>query len=822
MNYPLISEYIESIKSAEDNFEELTNLRPVLGDDGQPVMTSGNFAVVFKMEDTETGKFYALKCYTKDQEGREEAYHQIADVLKDVDSPYLVSLRYLDKELFVDTEQTEETEFPVLLMDWVEGKTLDKYLRENLDDKYALEMLAYRFSQLAQWLIPQPFAHGDLKPDNILVREDGTLVLVDYDGMYVPAMKGKKARELGSPDFRHPLRTENDFDEHIDDFPLVSILLSLKAISENCKLFIECDEHNRLLFSEIDYLNIYDSVILKKIFPSSDIDINRLVVAFLYYIFNSSKARYPILTLLNYGFFPELTRFKDKYYSLSNKYIDEYGVEYTNDKKILLKWHNVLNGETDFPKSYSVCEGTEIICDEAFMYCKNLTAIHLPKSLRFIGKSVFVGTKLSVVNCDSSMFLVDDNIIYSYDRRVIYYYPEDRKDTYFEIPSHVKNIIGGCFSTAKYLWVIKLNHVQYDFDELAFSGIYISIPKGTRKYINIDYVTYGPPGGKDPDKVEVRNNIFEGDLIVVDGVVYSSDKSILYRYPYWLDKEEYRVDENCKVIGEAAFDDSSEMDEWGLHTRFNKLRTLYLPNGLKEIEDYAFAGCGHVENLTIPYSVKKIGNYVFGQCVNLTTLTFLSRIEDIGNKAFHIGNTLPGDLVNPYVPYVLLGWEKNEIDIVICPKGTENYYKEIFNNANSYFYQFDKDEQQIREEVPNLIHDKDYFLVAPNYLRPITTLQMREKLKDVVCTKYYGLAGEGIGIDLSKLRSFMGVSFSVFKKTNRFYFRQDLSGICYITKDYRSRFISDNESFATVEDAVDFACKVYYDIYGNLLDLDIE
>ena len=66
MNYPLISEYIEAIKSAEDNFKELTNLRPVHGDDGQPVMTSGNFAVVFKMEDIETGKFYALKCFTKE------------------------------------------------------------------------------------------------------------------------------------------------------------------------------------------------------------------------------------------------------------------------------------------------------------------------------------------------------------------------------------------------------------------------------------------------------------------------------------------------------------------------------------------------------------------------------------------------------------------------------------------------------------------------------------------------------------------------------------------------------------------------------------
>ena len=37
MNYPLISEYIEAIKSAEDNFKELTNLRPVLDDDGQPI-----------------------------------------------------------------------------------------------------------------------------------------------------------------------------------------------------------------------------------------------------------------------------------------------------------------------------------------------------------------------------------------------------------------------------------------------------------------------------------------------------------------------------------------------------------------------------------------------------------------------------------------------------------------------------------------------------------------------------------------------------------------------------------------------------------------
>jgi hypothetical protein len=36
MNYPLISEYVEAIKAAEDNFDQLKHLRPVLDDDGQP------------------------------------------------------------------------------------------------------------------------------------------------------------------------------------------------------------------------------------------------------------------------------------------------------------------------------------------------------------------------------------------------------------------------------------------------------------------------------------------------------------------------------------------------------------------------------------------------------------------------------------------------------------------------------------------------------------------------------------------------------------------------------------------------------------------
>lgn len=85
-DYPLIYDYIDAIKAAEDNFEQLKHLRPVLGADGNPVMSSGNFAVVFKMKDECLGKFYAVKCFLKEQEGREEAYRLISDELNAVNS----------------------------------------------------------------------------------------------------------------------------------------------------------------------------------------------------------------------------------------------------------------------------------------------------------------------------------------------------------------------------------------------------------------------------------------------------------------------------------------------------------------------------------------------------------------------------------------------------------------------------------------------------------------------------------------------------------------------------------------------------------------
>ena len=281
MQYPLISEYVRAIQDASNNLDQLTHLEPVLDDHGEPYRSSGAFAVVFKMKDEQTGKCYALKCFTEEQEGRAEAYRQIADELEFVDSSYITSVKYLDKEIFVDSS-CEEDEFPVLLMDWIDGETMETYIAENYQDNYTMAMLCYRFCKMAAWLRSQPFAHGDIKPDNIMVRPDGNLTLVDYDGMFVPAMKGQKSPTIGTKDFSHPLRTVDDFDETIDDFALASIALSLKAISLKPSLLDEYGAADRLLFSAEDYRELSKSKVLAALQElMNDEEVNTLLSLFL-------------------------------------------------------------------------------------------------------------------------------------------------------------------------------------------------------------------------------------------------------------------------------------------------------------------------------------------------------------------------------------------------------------------------------------------------------------------------------------------------------------------------------------------------------------
>ena len=411
MQYPLISEYVRAIQDASDNLGELTHLVPVLDDHGEPYRSSGAFAVVFKMKDEQTGKCYALKCFTEEQEGRAEAYRQIADELEFVDSSYITSVKYLDKEIFVDSS-CEEDEFPVLLMDWIDGETMENYIAENYQDNYAMAMLCYRFCKMAAWLRSQPFAHGDIKPDNIMVRPDGNLTLVDYDGMFVPAMKGQKSPTIGTKDFSHPLRTVDDFDETIDDFALASIALSLKAISMNSKLLDTYGASDRLLFSESDYRTPSSS---KAISALQDLMCDKNFCT-LYSLFILALARKelsacscrlfigekPIPSQTNEDLSTEIT--EDE---LKEAFIDEWGVKYSKDGRKLLKVPKELSG------AYSVKEGTRVICNCAFFCCRSLSDIVIPSSVTSIGNRAFLSClSLSKIVIPSSVTSIGDSAFF--------------------------------------------------------------------------------------------------------------------------------------------------------------------------------------------------------------------------------------------------------------------------------------------------------------------------------------------------------------------------------------------------------------------------
>ena len=384
MQYPLISEYLAAIRDAHDNLDKLSHLVPVLDNYGEPYRSSGAFAVVFKMIDEQTGKCYALKCFTEEQEGRAEAYRQIAEELEFVDSPYITSVKYMEKELFVDSN-CEDDEFPVLLMDWIEGETMETYIVDHYMDNYAMSMLCYRFCKMAAWLRSQPFAHGDIKPDNIMVRSDGTLTLVDYDGMFVPAMKGQKSPTIGTKDFSHPLRTIDDFDETIDDFALASMALSLKAISLNPSLLDEYGASDRLLFSAADYLDLSKSETMTALQGLlADEETKTLLSMFLL-----ASAR-KNLSMCSFRLFGVQKPKEEEVWStkvtdedLENAVEDEFGVKYSMDWKRLLKAPSELDGK------YSIRKGVKVIGDWAFACCGFLASINIPNSVTTIGDGAF-------------------------------------------------------------------------------------------------------------------------------------------------------------------------------------------------------------------------------------------------------------------------------------------------------------------------------------------------------------------------------------------------------------------------------------------------
>ena len=636
MQYPLISEYLAAIRDAHDNLDKLSHLVPVLDKYGEPYRSSGAFAVVFKMKDEQTGKYYALKCFTEEQEGRAEAYRQIAEELEFVDSSYITSVMYLEKELFVDSN-CEDEEFPVLLMDWIEGETMETYIADHYMDNHAISMLCYRFCKMAAWLRSQSFAHGDIKPDNIMVRPDGTLTLVDYDGMFVPAMKGQKSPTIGTKDFSHPLRTIDDFDETIDDFALASIALSLKAISLNSSLLNEYGASDRLLFSAADYLDLSKSKTMTALQDLLADEETRTLLSM--FLLASAKKN---LSMCSFRLFcvekpkeeevwsTEVTEedlkesiFRNQISFLS--LIDDYG----------LKWFNIRRndkGNLDvcfYANKEDLENKTNVVShcyctDDAYasLKAKDYKMVQLCECSQDGGK-----TFVEMV-CKQNAVEDEFGVKYSRDWKRLLKAPSGLKGEYsirkgvkvignrtFErcdsltsinIPDGVTNIGDWAFSSCRSLTCINIPSRVTNIGEGAFAFC-ISLT-------NIDIPNNATNIG---DSAFMCCKSFT-NISIPDGVTNIGDKAF----------------EDCKSLVSINIPNSVTNIGDNAFMYCKSLTSIKIPDGVTNIGSWAFLGCESLTSINIPNSVTNIREETFSSCKSLTSIKIPNSVTNIGNWAF--------------------------------------------------------------------------------------------------------------------------------------------------------------------------------------------
>lgn len=614
MNYPLISEYIESIKAANSNFRTLANLCAVIDTQGNPVMTHGRNSVVFKLRERESGKFYAVKCFTCDMEGRDEAYQKIEDFLSKRRFSNIIPVRYLENELHVNSKKSDEVLFPVVLMDWIDGDTLDNYLKTFIGNSFQLHDLCVSFGMLCKELTDSPLSHGDIRPENIMVCPNGHIVLVDYDAMYVPAMEGEVAREIGDNNYIHPSRDESKFDQHVDDFALAALALSLKATSISYGILDEYECDDAFIFTSADYESLQESAIFQHIIELMHEDSN--VVRYINTFIHAYKQKPLSPNDFEFGELKTSSLLKSRssfgHFSRHNEPIDENGVIYSSDGTSVISFDYDASDAIDI----DIKEGVICICEGAFYsYKKRKLNIKLPNSLRFFTRKS-LDYSYNRLSWNSPWFTYKEGYIYTSDFTacIVKHLEEATLD------SRTKIIEQHCFADLDLRGFVLPENIQLIKDG-AFSNTIMD------------------------EKLIIPKNVF-----AIESNAFSSCKQ--------LNKITFNSRLNhigewcfafCKELETAIFTSDCNLQTISAKAFHNceNLKTIQFPGNLLVIDDEAFQWCYSIEELDFPKTLIRIGcksfnmaGHLFGKdekspSCRLQVLILPPNIETIGDEAFN-------------------------------------------------------------------------------------------------------------------------------------------------------------------------------------------
>ncbi|MBZ0234752.1 MAG: PEGA domain-containing protein [Deltaproteobacteria bacterium] len=277
MALPTDVDYQEALQNPRVSFldVELQNGRPEVQSAALPFpkARSGNFAVAFRMNCA--SRSWAVKCFTRAlQPDLQERYTAISTHLASARLPYSVGFTFLPKGIRVRNEV-----FPILKMEWIDGESLSRNIERNLGNQAALFGLASRWLEMLRALQAANICHGDLQHGNVLVV-GGELRLIDYDGMYVPTLAGRRSHERGHENYQHPHR-ESEFGPGLDNFSAWVVFVSLLAVAYEPTLWRnhrggdEC-----ILFRKTDFANPDRSQLLAALLASREQRVRSLASLF--------------------------------------------------------------------------------------------------------------------------------------------------------------------------------------------------------------------------------------------------------------------------------------------------------------------------------------------------------------------------------------------------------------------------------------------------------------------------------------------------------------------------------------------------------------